>query len=415
MGMDIEDIKRMLLIRFPPFGSIIANLKFREDSDIETAETNGIQILYNPEFVNNLSDKEKVFLFAHEVCHVALDHIYRSEGKDIDTWNIATDAVINSSLQQEGLPLIEGGVDIPDAANYDADEIYERLLKNNQNQKNNQNSQRGHHRHSLWSKAIEDKKKRRKNGTEKESEKVIDEAKKKFANQGEQEVFKKIKSERAKKLKDFSKKLVNEAANGAGNEIQREGRKLEDIGIVAPIIDWRRLLIQDLRYEEEWTRKNARMRNGYFKHRLEQIPMPETEILLDVSGSVSEILLKNFLRECKNIISNSKVKVGCFNAEFHGFTEIRRQEEIDSLSFPIGGGTDFNVAVKAFSRGTQNKILFTDGKSEMPVDTVRGIIWVVFGNKKINPKGGKVINITGEQLEKLCQNFIQYEDVNKDR
>ena len=144
------------------------------------------------------------------------------------------------------------------------------------------------------------------------------------------------------------------------------------------------------------------MRDGFFRHKLEQIPIPETEIVLDTSGSVSEILLKNFLRECKNILENSKVKVGCFNTEFHGFTEIKHIEDIDNMRFPIGGGTNFDAAVKAFSRRACNKIIFTDGEAPMPKETVRNVIWIVFGDEKINPKGGRVINITGEQLRKLC-------------
>ncbi len=180
--------------------------------------------------------------------------------------------------------------------------------------------------------------------------------------------------------------------------LKREGKRLSDIGIATPLIDWRKLLRQAIRYDEEYTRKNARMRNGYFRHRIEQIPMPEAEILLDTSGSVSEVLLKNFLRECKNILDNSKVKVGCFNTEFHGFTELKNPEDIDNMRFPIGGGTDFNAAVGAFSRKAPNKIIFTDGKADMPKETVRNVIWVVFGDKKINPKGGKVINITGDDI-----------------
>ncbi len=152
------------------------------------------------------------------------------------------------------------------------------------------------------------------------------------------------------------------------------------------------------------------MRNGYFRHKLEQLPMPEAEILLDTSGSVSEVLLKNFLRECKNILDNSKVKVGCFNTEFHGFAELKKPEDIDNMSFPIGGGTDFNAAVGAFSRKAPNKIIFTDGEADMPRETVRDVIWVVFCDEKINPKGGKVINITGEQLRRLYQSFIQDKD-----
>ena len=143
------------------------------------------------------------------------------------------------------------------------------------------------------------------------------------------------------------------------------------------------------------------MRNGYFRHKVEEIPIPETEILLDTSGSVSETLLRNFLRECKNILANSKVKVGCFNTAFHGFTELRRVEDIDNMSFPIGGGTNFNAAVEAFSTRVPNKIIFTDGEALMPEKAVRNVIWVVFGNQQINPRGGKVINIKGEQLRKL--------------
>ena len=149
------------------------------------------------------------------------------------------------------------------------------------------------------------------------------------------------------------------------------------------------------------------MRDGYFKHRLEQIPIPETEILLDTSGSVSETLLKNFLRECKNILNNSRVKVGCFNTEFHGFTELKRPEDIDNMDFPIGGGTDFSAAVEAFSRRATNKIIFTDGYAPMPSKPVRNMIWVVFGDNKIKPKTGRVINITGDKLDKLSQKYTK--------
>jgi len=180
------------------------------------------------------------------------------------------------------------------------------------------------------------------------------------------------------------------------------------------LIDWRVLLRQATKYEEEYTRKNARMRNGLFTHKLEQIPIPETEILLDTSGSVSETLLKNFLRECKNILSSSRVKVGCFNTAFYGFTELKRPEDIDGMEFPIGGGTDFYVAVGAFSSRVPNKIIFTDGASVMPEKEDKNVIWVVFGNIDIHPKGGKVIYIRGEQLERLQrQHFMAYQ--NKDR
>lgn len=523
MSTDIDSIKRKLLIKYPTFGSVIANLEFKASKDIATAGTNGKVLLYNPKFIDSLSEKQQIFIFAHEVCHVAFEHIFRSEGKDKRCWNTATDAVINALLQQDGLEMpektievngelktVKDGVDIPEAINYDAEEMYNKLLEEKkkqeqqsqqgnqgqqdsqgsqgqqnsqdsqeqqgsqgsqgqensqdsqeqqnsqgsqgqQNSQNNQGQQKqgnqqgqnsqsqqeetdvGHDTHSLWDKAIEERKKEQQKETEKkeqeqrqtkkkektektegkeqeEKEKRESEEKSKFAEQGERETFKQNKIERRKQLQELSRELANKSSHEAGDEIHREGKKLSDIGIATPLIDWRKLLRQAIRYDEEYTRKNARMRNGYFRHRIEQIPMPEAEILLDTSGSVSEVLLKNFLRECKNILDNSKVKVGCFNTEFHGFTELKKPEDIDNMRFPIGGGTDFNAAVGAFSRKAPNKIIFTDGEADMPRETVRNVIWVVFGDEKINPKGGKVINITGEQLRKLYQSFIQDKD-----
>jgi hypothetical protein len=462
MSIDIDRIKRKLLIKYPTFGSVIANLEFQESIDIATSETDGKVLLYNPKFLGDLSEKQQIFIFAHEVCHVAFEHIFRSEGKDKRLWKTATDSVINALLKQDGLPMVEGVVNIPEAINYDADEMYNKLLEKeknkqeqqsgqgNQGQQNSQDNQEqqnlqgnqqeqnsqsqqeettgiGHDTHSLWDKAIEDRKKEQQKEAEKkeqeqrqtkkrekaegkEQEKKETEEKSKFVEQGEKETFKQNKIERRKQLQELSRELANKSSHEAGDGIQREGKSLSDIGIATPLIDWRKLLKQAIRYDEEYTRKNARMRNGYFRHRIEQIPMPEAEILLDTSGSVSEVLLKNFLRECKNILDNSKVKVGCFNTEFHGFTELKNPEDIDNMRFPIGGGTDFNAAVGAFSRKAPNKIIFTDGKANMPKETVRNVIWVVFGDKKINPKGGKVINITGEQLRKLYKPFIQDKD-----
>ena len=447
MSGDIDSVKRKLLIKYPSFGSIIANLEFQESKKVASAGTDGKVVLYNPEFVNGLTDKEMIFLFIHEICHVAFEHISRSEGKDKRIWNIATDSVINALLKRDGLQMIDGVVDIPEAVNYDAEEMYNKLLKEQQNSQDNQEEQSsqdnqegqnsqdnqegqssqgsqeqqgsqgneeqqadvGHDTHSLWEKAIEERKKERENKkTRKSNEKKddIEQLTEEFVQKGEKEIFKQNKIEKRKQLQELSRELAKQSSHEAGTGIQRQGKKLDDIGIATPLIDWRKLLRQAVKFDEEWTRKNARMRNGYFRHRVEEISIPETEILLDTSGSVSETLLRNFLRECKNILANSKVKVGCFNTEFHGFTELRRVEDIDNMEFPIGGGTDFNAAVEAFSRRVPNKIIFTDGEASMPEKTVKNVIWVVFGNEKINPKGGKVININGEQLERLYR-FMQ--------
>mgnify|MGYP003299529133 FL=1 len=140
--MDIERIKQKLLIKYPLFGKYLANANIKEDLRTKTACTDRKNIYYNPNFIDTLTELEQVFVFAHEISHIALDHIYRKEGKDRDTWNIASDAIINVNLEKDGLPILKGAVNIPRAIHYSTEELYKELYEqkeNNQNKQGNSN------------------------------------------------------------------------------------------------------------------------------------------------------------------------------------------------------------------------------------------------------------------------------------
>jgi len=91
--------------------------------------TDGKNIYYNPDFVNSISMEQQTFAFANVVLHIASNHIVRAKGKDQVLWNIATDAVINSMLRQEVFYDIENSINILDAINYSAEEMYNKLLE----------------------------------------------------------------------------------------------------------------------------------------------------------------------------------------------------------------------------------------------------------------------------------------------
>ena len=509
--MNIESIKRKLLVKYPFFGSVVANSNFIAEPAVGTAGTDGKTIYYNPNFIESITDEEQTFIFAHEICHIAFDHIFRSEGKDKDLWNIATDSVVNAFLKQDGLPIVEGVVDIPEAINYDAEEMYKKLLEekkhqqqpneqgNSQNQKgsqqqsgnNEQQSQSqqssssgessqeqdkqsqeqscggsvedsqkdekqqdvGHDTHSMWDKAIEkrhqeeqsqsntgksydkdedkqslldklskmfDKKKEQQSQLQqldenqnKEQEKKKNEEIKKLTELGEKETFKQNKIARKKQLEELRKALASQS-HGYGSITNSERRNITDIGTSEPLIDWRRLLKEAVKYDIDWSYQNAGIEDGVVTAYLEEMPRPETEIVLDTSVSIDETLLRNFLRECKNILQTSKVKVGCFDTQFYGFTEIKDVSDIDNLEFYGGGGTNFDAAVNAFTRRVENKIIFTDGDADMP-STPIDAIWIVFGGIKINPVGGKVIHIDDEQLDRLYSYEMNKESKGKTR
>lgn len=476
--MNTESIKRRLLVKYPFFGSVVANSNFIAEPGIKATGTDGKNIYYNPNFIESITDDQQIFIFAHEICHIAFDHIFRSEGKDKDLWNIATDSVVNAFLKQDGLPIVEGGVDIPEAINYDAEEMYKKLLEEKKQQQqnsgqdnNNQNNdakqkkssnnsfsqneqsdsesssnsaQRGteeqqyrnhdvgHDTHSMWDKTIEkrykeeqsdseqsdskgedkqilleklskmfDKKKEQQERQNKAQEKKNNEEIKNLIELGEKEAFKQNKIERKKQLEELRKALVSQS-HGHGSTTNSERRYITDIGTSKPLIDWRYVLRETIKYDVDWSYRNAVIEDGVVTAYLEEMPRPETEIVLDTSGSIDETFLRNFLRECKNILQTSKVKVGCFDTKFYGFAEIKNVSDIDNLQFYGGGGTDFDVAVNAFTKRVENKIIFTDGDANM-TSTPMDVIWIVFGNCKINPAGGKVIYIDERSLEFLYE------------
>ena len=535
MKYDIAALKRKMLVKYPFFGSVVASVGYKENKDIPTAGTDGETIYYNPEYLESLSVEEQTFVFAHEVCHIAFNHILRSEGKDPELWNIATDGVINQFLKRDGLKMAKGGVDMAEAINYDAEQLYEKLLQekqqrqqqqqngqgNGQNQQGNQqqnqqqsgssgqsgssqqqsqpqqqsgdsqsqdqqqnqenqqqsggsgqsgdNQQQsqsqqqsssgggssqeqdkqsqeqsgggsgedsqeeekqqdvGHDTHSMWEQAVKKHKEEQEKSGKKESlldkllgkdkkEKEKTELEKKqeeLEGMGEKDAFKKNLEDKKKQLEEL-KEAISKQASQAGTSTNRDVRTVNDIGTAKPIVDWRYVLREAIKYDVDWSYKNATLEDGVVVASLEEQPMSETEIVLDTSGSINEVLLKNFLRECKNILQHTKLKVGCFDTEFYGFHEIRTEEDIENMRFEGGGGTDFDVAVGAFSRRVENKIIFTDGEASMP-DMPLDAIWIVFGGERINPKGGRVIHITPEQLDRLYSYEIESETKGRSR
>ena len=415
--MNVDSIKRRLLVKYPFFGSVVANSNFIAEPAIETAGTDGTTIYYNPNFIESITNEEQTFVFAHEICHIAFNHIFRSEGKDKELWNIATDSIINAFLKQDGLPMVEGGVDIPDAINYDAEEMYKKLLEEKKQQKQ---QDVGHDTHSMWDNAIKKKRQEQQSQSQQldekqneEQEKKRNEEIKKLTELGEKEAFKQNKIARKKQLEELREALASKS-HGHGSITNSERRNITDIGMSEPLIDWRRLLKEAVKYDVDWSYRNAGIEDGVVTAYLEEMPRPETEIVLDTSGSINETLLRNFLRECKNILQTSKVKVGCFDTQFYGFAEIKDVSDIDNLKFYGGGGTDFDAAVNAFTRKVENKIIFTDGYANMP-STPIDAIWIVFGGIKINPVGGKVIHIDEKQLDRLSSYEMNKESKGKTR
>lgn len=478
MGISADmlyDVTRKMLVKYPRFGSEIAdaNIEFRDDLPFHTAATDGKNIYVDFNYFESLNEDDRLFTIAHEIMHIKFMHMYRLKDKDgkkrnLNLWNIATDAIINANLERDGFTIKEGYVNMPEALNYSAEEFYEILLKekenpqenqeqnqgdsgeqsqDNENKDSNQNGKGGNQEgkqeqnenpsdgnsegkktgkeneqpshqgddHSLWEEAFRNQQqgqkadqKQEKNEAEKQKE-IDGQPQMTIDERGEFEDNRQEKRERFKARREKTKHDIR----GAQEE---EVIKLGSIGESRENINWKTLLRREVEKTETiWSQKRSIAENNY-AYRLEENDIEdeaETEIMIDVSGSVNLDLVKAFLRQIKPILKQSKLKVGCFNERFWGLVDIKNERDIDNFTIPreARGSSawteDWDLAVRSFTKKKEiNKIVFTDGypcPGTMPKEDLKreNIIWLVYGNKAFNPCCGKVINITERQLEQL--------------
>ena len=149
------------------------------------------------------------------------------------------------------------------------------------------------------------------------------------------------------------------------------------------------------------------IRDGMLRYDFRAYPVAQAEILLDTSASVDADLLRYFVRGVKALLrEDAIVRVGCFDTKFYGFQDVFTEEDIENLQFHGSGGTDFTVAVNAFTGDAENQIIFTDGYAPMPEQSCN-CVWVVYGSMVIHPIGGRVIYAKhNEEKEKHEIDFL---------
>lgn len=378
---NINSVIDRTLIYFPIFKILINNIHFIENNGIKTACTTGDTIYYNSSFFQTLTKDEQVFIIAHELMHITLKHLSRLEERNLEIWNYATDAVINQILRKNGLPLVEGVIDCPDALSFSAEEYYE-MVKNRPDCE------------EIMSKYRYDK---QETSTIATHEHWNEETSKNLTEE--------LSGVNEHNITEINKKLIHDDNQEYTNEITMQEQEpttasLGSIGNASPIIDWKSFL---QRKKKKIFSADYNLHNGFFdeegiyKYPYELIRKSNIEILIDTSGSVDDKLVKAFLQECKNIFDDYAIKVGCFDTDFYGFQEIKKREDLDSFIIQGRGGTDFSTATNSFSKKASIKIIFTDGYAKMPKDS-SDVIWVVYGNDKINPIGGRVFYVEPNSL-----------------
>lgn len=280
--------------------------------------------------------------------------------------------------------------------------------------------------HSLWEKAFEESKK--------QDNKQMNKAEQ---NGQSSQVAENSKLDPNAQIPEFDKAQFDEKTEFQENRQERRERakrnmeslreqelkksqsgniEFGDVGQAKAILDWKLLLRREVEKTETiWSQRRSIAENNY-AYRLEENDVEdeaETEVMIDVSGSVSLEMVKAFLRQLKPILKESKLKVGCFNEKFWGMVEIKSNRDIDNFKIPSearGNSAwteDWDLAVRSFSKKREvNKIVFTDGEpcpGTMPKEDLKGInvIWLVYSNRDFHPCCGKVIDVYPKDLQNM--------------
>ena len=328
---DYREILLNIADRYPQWSDELRLLQISESLHVRPVGNDGQRIYVHPRIMTYYTDDTRSFYIAQQFLHLKLGHHARGAGRNPKYWKRASDAVVNAMLRADGFPVPEDALLIPGAENSSAEAQYALLM---------------------------------------ESREETD----------EDEGY--VETEEVP--------VPAEQTKQAGKQMEAKARELAVPGLSELIRGLAEMLEPSLQIDHDWF-PGRTVRDGVLRHEFRAYPVAYSEVLLDTSASVDEELLRAFVRGVKGLLKQDAVlRVGCFDTRFYGFQDVRTEQDIAELKFVGAGGTDFNAAVNAFTGDAENKIIFTDGYAEIPEQRCDAI-WVIYGNRSIQPAGGRVI------------------------
>lgn len=347
-----------LLLRHPFFGNMATRMKLIDASAwCSTLATDGRNFYYSNDFVNQLTAKECEFGFAHEVLHNVFDHMGRRDFREPQLANIAADFAVNQICKDERIG------EFPKVIRVFQDDKY-----------------RGWSYEQIYQDLYE---KAEKGGDGPVGE-MLDEhldgdgdgdGEGKDGDQdGGGKGRPKLTEEEKKQIRDEIKEAMVAAAQaaGAGKVPAGVARMITDF--TEPKMDWRQMLrmnIQSIfKSNFSFTRPNRKSQHcGAILPGMMNDETIDVSVAIDMSGSISDEMAKDFISEVKGIMDeykDFKLDLWCFDTSVYNYAKFTGDtaEEIMDYKVKGGGGTDFDVNYEFMKEnGIEPKrfIMFTDG------------------------------------------------------
>lgn len=382
-SLRIQKARTALLLDHPFFGSLLYRLKDRESRAIKTMATDGVSLLWNPEFVETLNAATLAGTLAHEVMHPALHHHLRRSGRDLKRWNIACDYAINPLLIDTGLSLPEGVLLENRFRGMSAEQIYNLLESEQDSDPNPDNDQPS---------AASDGS----NGSAPQNESGDPSAPETDGGIGQvldaplESGDSPTQQEQAREWEIAVKQAIT-VAQQAGKVPGGLDRTME--GTAEASVNWRELLrrlwSETIAADYSWMRPNRRhVWNGLYLPGVVREGVGEIVIAVDCSGSISGRQLRLFEAEARSILEGQRperVYVLYFDAVVQKVETYEAGQPI-SLNPVGGGGTEFGPCFEWIEkRGVtpQTMVILTDLYGSFPSSTPSyPVLWASTGRRQ---------------------------------
>ena len=346
-----------LLLKHPFFGNLATRMKLIDASEwCSTLATDGRNFYYNNGFVHKLTPKEAEFGFAHEVLHNVFDHMGRRDRRDPTLSNIAADYAANQILKDERIGTVPNFIKIFQDDKYRGfsyeqiyDIIYEKAEKIDM---------------ATLGELLDehlDGDDEGDSGGDKDGTKD---------GKGRP----RLTEEEKKQIRDEMKEAVLAAAQSAGAGRVPAGIRRMITDLTEPKMDWRQILrmnIQSIfKSNFSFSRPNRKSQHsGAILPGMMNEDTIDVSVAIDMSGSISDEMAKDFISEVKGIMDEYKdfrLDLWCFDTEIYNYARFTPDAAEEILSYEVkgGGGTDFDANYEFMKREDivpKKFIMFTDG------------------------------------------------------
>lgn len=337
--------------------TVCFSLKHSFDSSIPTAQTDGLTVLYNPDYLLSLSEAEQQTLLLHETWHVCLDHpgmLAANPSLDGCKLNVAGDYVINGMLDEQGCRPLPNWLRDRQFDGLSTLGVYDRLPP------------------QPPAPSMMDLK----------------------PSQGNQDAQDQLDDILVRAHVQAS--LAGQMPGNLPKDIQERLDRL-----LNPLLPWDRILRKHFHAFDKtnysFRKPNRRFLPDHYLPSAHDEALGNVAMALDMSGSVSPQETQQFVTDVHDVLVSVKPKLlelVQFDTRVISVDQITSREQLLRMDFRGRGGTDIDPVME-WAQTCQDDVLvvFTDGYFSAPkIQPPIPVIWVIYNNADFTAPFGKVVH-----------------------